>query len=87
MPILGGWGSLVVLTPHDPETREWFVGWVTHDAIGISRIPLTGQVRLLRGPNEVTFFGVDPEGQQIDIDIVGYGNIGRAGRYAKVPLL
>ncbi len=87
IPILGGWDSFVVLAPHDSLIQEWFVGWVTHDAVGLSRISLNGRVRLLRGPSDVTFFGVSAQGQQIDIDIIGYGNIGKAGQYAKVPLL
>lgn len=86
MPILGGWKRFVVLAPKEPQ-EEWFVGWVLSDALGLSKIPLTHSVRLGIGPLPLQFFAVDAHGRQIDIDIVGYGEIGKAGQFSKVPLL
>jgi hypothetical protein len=86
IPVLGGWRKFVVLKPRSYE-GEWFVGWVTGDAIGVSNIPLSGMVRLLQGPLPGVFFGVTGEGVQIDIDIIDYGEVGQARQYAKVPLL
>lgn len=86
MPIFGGWNKFVIIEPKVPQ-KIWFVGWVLSDTCGISKIPLTSKVRLGIGPLPLQFFGVDFEGRQIDIDIVGYGMIGKAGEFAKVPLL
>lgn len=86
MPVLGGWNKFVVLSPRISQT-EWFVGWILSDSIGLSRIPIKQSVRLGIGPLPLQFFAVDTEGRQIDIDIVGYGIIGKAGEFAKVPLL
>lgn len=86
MPIFGGWKKFVVLEPKESQT-VWHVGWLLSDACGLSRIPLKGKVRLGIGPLPLQFFGVDADGRQIDIDIVGYGSIGKAGEFAKVPLL
>ncbi|MEY2665719.1 MAG: hypothetical protein RLZZ480_824 [Candidatus Parcubacteria bacterium] len=86
MVIFGGWKEFVVIKPHVPQ-KEWFVGWVVSDALGVSKIPLHGSVRLGLGPEPAQYFGVDADGRQIDIDIVGYGTIGKAGEFAKIPLL
>jgi hypothetical protein len=86
MVIFGGWKKFVVLQPKVPQ-KKWFVGWVVSDAFGLSQISLDGMVRLGLGPEPAQYFAVDTEGRQIDIDIVGYGSIGKAGEFAKVPLL
>jgi hypothetical protein len=86
MVIFGGWKKFVVLQPKILQT-EWFVGWVVGDAFGLSQVPLDGRVRLGIGPQPAQYFGVDSTGRQIDIDIVSYGSIGKAGEFAKVPLL
>lgn len=86
MAIFGGWEQFVVLTPKIHK-ETWFVGWIAGDAFGLSKIPLTGSVRLGIGPAQAQFFGVTIDGRQIDIDIVGYGTIGKAGKFAKIPLL
>lgn len=86
MPIFGGWKRFVVVEPKESQ-NEWYVGWLLSDALGLSKIPLKGKVRLGIGPLPLQFFGVDSDGRQIDIDIVGYGSIGKAGEFAKVPLL
>src|SRR3989344_2294378 len=57
IPIFGGWQSYVVLEPEHPQ--GWHVGWIPQDtAAGVSRIQLSGPVRLLLGPDEVSFFGI-----------------------------
>jgi len=86
MPIFGGWKKFVVIQPKESQ-KEWFVGWVLGDFMGLSKIPLKRNVRLCLGPLPLQFFGVDSDGRQIDIDIVGYGAIGKAGEFARVPLL
>jgi len=63
----------------------WYVGWVTHDVIGISRIPIVGPVKTLRGPEETIFFAVDAAGQQLAIEVVGRGKLGD-GKFPTVPL-
>jgi len=86
MPIFGGWKKFVVLQPKS-EIEEWYIGWVAFDALGISKIPLAGSVRLGLGPRQAQFFGLNSDGQQIDIDVIGEGFIGQAGEYSKIPLL
>ena len=84
-PIFGGWRDYVVVQA-ESYAREWYVGWMAGDAIGISKIPIRGKVRVLRGPKPCTFFGLRPDGSQVRIVQVGCGRIGRGGPYAKVPL-
>lgn len=86
MPIFGGWKKFVVLQPKEHH-GHWYIGWLVDDAFGVSQIPVVGKVRLGIGPIQAQYFGVDQEGKQIDIDIVGYGSIGDAGEFAKTPLL
>ena len=86
MAIFGGWKQFVVVVPKEKQ-ETWFVGWIAGDAFGLSQIPLVGPVRLGVGPAQAQFFGITIDGRQIDIDIVGYGSIGKAGKFAKIPLL
>ena len=86
IPILGGWDEFVVLEPVEPQI-EWYVGWIPFDTIGLSQIKLTGPVRLLIGPRQVNFFGVNKFGQQIAIKQIGKGVMGKAGEYSRIPLL
>ncbi len=81
----GGWKDYVVL---EPEFQgEWYVGWWTITSAGVSRIPLTGAVRMLCGPQPTVFFGLNREGVQIPIRKVGNGRIGDRGTYRSLPLL
>lgn len=86
IPLLGGWKDYVVLQPVDP-TREWHVGWIADDVAGVSRIKVRGPVRLLLGPGDVSFFGVNSEGDQIQLHEISRGRIGDGGKYSKTPLL
>ena len=86
IPILGGWRKFIVLQPKN-HSQEWFVGWVAFDALGITKIPITGPVRLGIGPRQAQFFGLTKTGEQIDIDVVGDGCIGKAGEFAKITML
>jgi hypothetical protein len=85
MPIFGGWKKFIVIAPVE-ESGEWYIGWVAFDALGISRIPLTGPVRVCIGPRQGQFFGLDADGRQIPISRVGEGVIGKAGKYSHIPL-
>lgn len=82
---LGWWSRFVVLEPsayHEP----WFVGWITKDACGASQIPITRRVRMLIGPDDVSFFGVKQSTHaQIDLSQVGEGRLG-GGTFQDVPL-
>lgn len=86
MPLFGGWKKFVVLQPK-LEIPEWYVGWIAFDTLGVSKVPLSGPVRLGVGPRQAQFFGVNHEGEQIDIDVIGEGYIGQAGEFSKIPLL
>lgn len=86
MPILGGWKKFVVIEPVE-NIRDWHIGWLVSDAFGLSKIPIEKSARLGIGPAPAQYFGVDSEGNQIAIKFVGEGEIGRAGEFAKIPLL
>lgn len=87
MPILGGWKHYVVLEPSHLTGAMWHVGWVAGDVIGVSRVTLTGPVRVLVGDGDVSHFGLDAEGRQIPIRRIGVGTIGAGGPFAWTPLL
>ncbi len=86
IPIFGGWKKFVVLTPVVPCLR-WNVGWIpSDDWIGVSMVSSIGPVRVLIGPDHVKFFGIDEQGQQVEIMSLGEGRVGKAGIFASVPL-
>ena len=86
IPIFGGWKKFVVLQPKN-HIHEWFVGWIAFDALGITKIPTQGPIRLGIGPRQAHFFGLTETGKQIDVDVIGEGYIGQAGEFANIPLL
>ena len=86
IPILGGWKDYVVLQPSD-SNQEWHVGWIASDTAGVSRIKLHGPVRMLLGPGDASFFGVDVRGTQLPISEIARGHIGDNGPHKQVPLL
>ncbi len=86
IPIAGGWKNYVVLQPVD-LSKVWHVGWIAHDVTGISRIKVTGPVRVLLGSKDVSFFGISSEGDQLQLEEISRGKIGDGGKYAKSPLL
>ncbi len=87
MPLLGGWDRYIVLAPTVTQDM-WFAGWVAGDVAGVSRIPLSGPVRLLEGQYAAQFFGINEHGEQIRIVKIGEGLIGRAPReHQQIPLL
>lgn len=86
LPFLGGWRHYVVLMPVDEAVRTWYPGWLHADGGGVSMVPVSGPVRLLIGPHNVHFFGVDHSGQQIALCEIGNGKIGDQGPFRRVPL-
>ncbi|USN88839.1 MAG: hypothetical protein H6780_00225 [Candidatus Nomurabacteria bacterium] len=86
IPLLGGWKDYVVLQPTHVD-QEWHIGWLAHDVAGVSRIKVRGPVRLLLGPGDVSFFGVNSEGDQLKLQEISRGRIGDGGEYSKTPLL
>lgn len=85
-----GWKQYVVLGQWSPEwspTGIWYVGWVTADAkVQISKVPNAWAVRMLLGPADVSFFGVDQAGNQVSVTCIGDGSIGDHGPFCRVPL-
>lgn len=79
-----GWQRYVVLRPKT-WAETWFVGWIAPDAIGLSRIPIVGPARVLRGPDEALFFAVDAAGQRLALEEVGRGKLGD-GKFPTVQL-
>lgn len=87
IPILGGWRNYIVMKPVDSK-KEWHIGYITNDMVGISRIRLSGSVRMLIGNGNVSFFGIDAKThEQILIRKIGNGKIGDNGPFAKEILL
>lgn len=86
MPIFGGWKKFVVLQA-PPSDNPWMVGWVPgDDRAGVSMIRTHGLVRVTIGDGPVAFFGIDHNGQQLKLTVIGEGYICNAGRFAYVPL-
>jgi hypothetical protein len=66
----------------------WYVGWYCPLGVtGVSRIKIFEPARLLVGPYDVYFFGVDCKGRQIAVKKIGGGVIGQGGPFVRKPLL
>lgn len=86
IPILSGWKCYDVLDVSSEKT--WHIGWLADEARGISRIPLTGPVRVLLGPSSVRFFAIDAvTGHQIPLEYKASGRVGNGGPFCHLPLL
>lgn len=87
MPRFGGWRKYVVISPTPAWLLEpWHIGWVSDDVFGVSRLPLCGPVRVLRGPYSTSFFGISSNGEQIGVEWSGSGEIGRGGPFSRISL-
>jgi hypothetical protein len=83
----GGWKGYLVIAPRDRTNEEWYPGWIASGhAIGVSRLPLTGSVKLLIGPGACQFFGITANGTQIALRVVGRGRLGKGGPWRWIPL-
>ncbi|MEI6649815.1 MAG: hypothetical protein WCL23_00075 [Candidatus Moraniibacteriota bacterium] len=86
---LGGWRRYAVLKACIP----WYVGWIVPDGNGgeiceVSRIPIDGKVRMLLGPEDVSFFAIEADsGHQLIIDMVGGGRLGKDDKHRNAMLL
>lgn len=85
MPVFGGWRRYIVLEPVT-HSRPWYVGWITTDQAGVSRIPIAERVRVLEGPEPTRWFGLDDCGSQVVIWECGKGKIGEGGPFVRIPL-
>ena len=86
MPIFGGWENYVVL--EQLGVAVWYVGWITPTNVGVSRVPLYGPVRMLIGPQDVSFFALDKlNKRQRKIHNIGQGKIGQGGISSMFQLL
>ncbi len=87
LTIAGGWRPYAVITRTDSK-RPWYIGWITPRVNGVSRVELTTPCRVLIGPTNVYFFGIDTEtGLQIKVVQEGRGEIGKPDHYGRLPLL
>lgn len=85
-----GWKKFVVLTPSAADVapgEKWYIGKSSGHDCEISQIPVVGSVRMLRGGKRVKFFAFTTSQKQIKLLKVGNGEIGKAGNFAKIPLL
>lgn len=84
---VSNWRNYIVIAP-DQYIGIWHVGWISGSMVGVSRIPLQGPVRLLRGHGGACFFGVTLGGKrQIAVKQIGEGRIGDGSSNSKYPLL
>lgn len=83
----GGWKKYMVIEPLEHITGEWYPGWIaSNHAVGVSRLPILGSVKLLTGPGACQYFGVTANGTQVALRVVGYGQLGKGGPWRMVPL-
>lgn len=89
LTIFMGWKEYVVLSPQIATSSEsvWYVGWLREDNKAVSKLALEGPVRMLLGPQTVSFFALDSGGQQLPLNAVARGRIGQMGPYSRLPLL
>lgn len=86
VPILGGWREYVVIEPIVNE--NWYIGWISGLVGGVSRINLFGPTRVLRGPSDTLFFGINAEtGEQLPLRQIGSGCTGDRGQFSRIRLL
>ncbi len=86
IPVADGWRRYVVTRPSFSLLRWWYVGWSNEKLFGISRLPLRTPVRLLCGPDDVRFFGLNAKGIQIPIHSIGDGTLGTPSPWSALPL-
>lgn len=89
LPFAGGWRKYTVLEPCSHK-GIWYIGWIlpNKETGGISLLPLTDKVRMLRGTEDTEFFGISEDGELIEIAEVGRGEIGDGSNFSKqIPLL
>jgi len=95
IPLIGGWRDYIVLEIQI-NISPWYVGWIIRDSdtrkilrSEVHKLPLYEKsVRLLTGTKErsVIFFGVDGNGEQLPVRVVGKGRIGDGSIFGKVRL-
>ncbi|NTW13788.1 MAG: hypothetical protein HGA31_02025 [Candidatus Moranbacteria bacterium] len=87
MPIFGGWRDYIVIEP--VSGRDWYVGWIVAGSKAeLSRIRLSGPIRVLVGPSVTFHFGFDAEtGKQVPLNKIGSGRIGDHGKFSTIDLL
>lgn len=84
--VFGSWPQYVVLEPESLRD-DWYVGWVTKNGAGVSRILIKRRVRMLLGPDDVAFFAIRASDHgQIGLYEIGSGRLGDHGIYRLVPL-
>ena len=82
----GGWRHYLVITP-EANVSSWYVGWRWKGGGGVSRIKNQGAARVLVGPNQTEWFGIETHFQhQVPIKIIGEGHIGNKSMFSKIPL-
>ncbi|MFZ2887318.1 MAG: hypothetical protein WA021_05875 [Minisyncoccia bacterium] len=80
------WRNYVVLEVPG-YVGSWYVGWIAGARVGISRIPIVGEVRMLRGPEAAMFFAVSAiDGEQLPLRAVALGYVGDKGVHRRVQL-
>jgi len=81
IPLFGtGWEKYIVIRPIDYK-GDWYVGWKAlgsnrKEEINLLALKLGEPVRVLISKGEVTFFALNPQGEQIKLQQVGKGRLG-----------
>jgi hypothetical protein len=82
-----GWKRYVVLESGSGD-GVWYVGWIYEGEYQVSRVPISGRVRMLLGSESTVFFGIDAlTGRKIRLRIVDFGRSGDGGKYRHIRFL
>lgn len=86
---LGSWKKCVVLQPKEINYKDWRVGFITTENDKIvsqyCNIIIHGQVKVLIGPEDTFFYGLDNRNNEIKIEAITYAH--RADKKIKKIIL
>ncbi len=87
MPLFGGWTLFVVMKPTNCN-KKWRCGWKSGRDVGLSQVLIEGPVRMMIGPGDVDFFGIEADSEvQVRLEQIGTGRIGQKGPHSRILLL
>ncbi len=76
-----------VFEPNDTDS-VWFVGWSRKgESAKVSRVVLSGPVRVRIGTKNTSVFGFSLLGKEIQLNKIGEDNSGTGGEFSLIPLL
>lgn len=67
---LGLWGNTISIAPKDKSISKWQIGFKTESENKLCNIVISGPVILQIGKQDVSFYGLDYNGRQIELETV-----------------